>query len=298
MNRFAWSCVALFLLLPGRGAGAGTVTGLFDLDALPDTLTYSDPDDSGVATIEISLARSGGRAERIVRKYAVSESHLAISSDREGELTTLEAGDTGGSTKYYRTFGYNRRMRDWFLTREIMFESRMSGEGYAPPNIQITYHGGEVGLGGAKIDKAVAETEAPGARSARLSSELSALHESLMGLYKAHKLATMPESAHDVLRLAEMIYNVPVTEETVEKYNNIGFFLGENDDAVFSGIYVLEKVIKAFPERTVAYLNLGDAYFKFEKLAKARAAYAQYIERMKRQGKEKKIPQRVLDRAK
>jgi phenolic acid decarboxylase len=119
-----------------------------------------------------------------------------------------------------------------------------------------------------------------------------------MGLYKAHKLATMPESAHDVLRLAEMIYNVPVTEETVEKYNNIGFFLGENDDAVFSGIYVLEKVIKAFPERTVAYLNLGDAYFKFEKLAKARAAYAQYIERMKRQGKEKKIPQRVLDRAK
>lgn len=299
MNRLVRGCAALFLLLACRNAGAETttVTGLFNLDALPDTLTYSDPDDSGIVTIEITLTTVDGKAEKIVRKYTVSEYHVLISSKRAGEINIFLGGDLGGSIKYYQTFSYNRRVNDWFLTRDIMFEPQPSGEGYDPPIIAISYDDGNEGLGGARIERSDTETEAPRARSARLSKELSALHNSLMSLHKAHKFATIPESAYDRIRLAEIIYNVPITEQTVEAYNNIGFFLGEKEEARYCAAYVLDKVIKANPDRTAAYLNIADVYFKIDSLPNAKAAYARYIELMKEQGKEKKIPQRVLDRA-
>lgn len=290
--------VALLLLLACRQANASTVIGLLNLDGLADTLTYGAPDESGNVSIEIVLATADGKTERIARKYAASQPHIAVSAKRAGEIRILEGGDTGGSIKYYRTFSYNQRVKDWFLTKEITIHGQMSGEGYAPPKIEIVYHDGEVGLGGATIDKSKAETEAARDRSARLSKDLTALHDGLMGMYKDHKLATMPESTYDMGALAEMIDNVPVTEQIVETYNNIGFFLGENDEGVYGAVFVLDKVITAIPDRAVAYLNIADAYFKIQSLPQAKTAYAKYADLMKRQGTQKKIPQRALDRVK
>ena len=87
------------------------------------------------------------------------------------------------------------------------------------------------------------------------------------------------------------------SKKEVSRYNNMAYFLqqyGANKEA----IYLLEKIIKKYPNRTVAYINLGDAYWGLEDKEKAKQAYETYIKQMKEKGKDKKIPKKVLERAK
>ena len=87
----------------------------------------------------------------------------------------------------------------------------------------------------------------------------------------------------------------PVSSDNVVDYNNIGYYLeqaGMFDEAVL----VLKEVVSYRPNRVVAYINLGDAYWGLEEYEKAKQAYATYIEQMKSSGKESRVPSRVLER--
>ncbi len=79
--------------------------------------------------------------------------------------------------------------------------------------------------------------------------------------------------------------------------NNIGYYLSENH-LYNESAFVLNNLLQHFPNRTVAYINLGDAYWGLEEMHNAKAAYQKYIELMKANGKESKIPQRIFDRMK
>jgi len=86
-----------------------------------------------------------------------------------------------------------------------------------------------------------------------------------------------------------------LTHATLTQYNNIAYYLqkaGADEEA----IYLLEKIIEKFPNRTVAYYNLGDAYWALGKKKKAMKAYTTYIEQMCHKGLQKKIPKVVLER--
>jgi len=97
--------------------------------------------------------------------------------------------------------------------------------------------------------------------------------------------------------LHKQCLKIPILTETVNDYNNLGYFLEQAGD--YKGaIFILLKVIESFPSRTVAYINLGDAYFGLKNSAKAKEAYNTYITLMKKSGKETKIPKRVYDRIK
>lgn len=100
----------------------------------------------------------------------------------------------------------------------------------------------------------------------------------------------------DVIEEKCWIY-LPITSESVAMYNDFGFFLeqgGEYSEAV----KVLKEVITIFPKRTVAYLNLADAYFGLQNKEKAKESYLTYIDLMKKNAKEEKIPKRVFERVK
>jgi tetratricopeptide (TPR) repeat protein len=79
--------------------------------------------------------------------------------------------------------------------------------------------------------------------------------------------------------------------------NNIAYFL-ERSGKYAHAIEFLKDIIKQYPNRTVAYYNLGDAYWGDGDKIKAKQSYKKYIELMKKAGKEKRIPQKVKDRAK
>lgn len=82
----------------------------------------------------------------------------------------------------------------------------------------------------------------------------------------------------------------------VESANNQAFALeklGANEESKT----LLEEITRQFPDRIVAYLNLGDVYWKLNEKDKAKENYIQYISLMKTQKKDlSKIPKRVYDR--
>ena len=97
----------------------------------------------------------------------------------------------------------------------------------------------------------------------------------------------------------EFIFSIinisPLSLKNVTSYNNLAFKL-EQIKKFSESIYILEKVINKFPNRIVAHINLGDAYWGLIEKENAKQAYLKYIELMKECGKESKIPQRVFDR--
>lgn len=86
-----------------------------------------------------------------------------------------------------------------------------------------------------------------------------------------------------------------LSKKNLSNYNDFAYFL-EQSKAYKESAYLLEKILEKFPNRTVAYLNLGDAYWGLDNKEKAKQAYQTYIRQMKEKGKEKKIPKVVLKR--
>jgi len=83
----------------------------------------------------------------------------------------------------------------------------------------------------------------------------------------------------------------------VQKINDIGYFLLEAGNFI-QAKFILQNIICQFPNRIVAYINLGDAYYGLGEKDFAKQAYQKYIDLMKDSGKETKIPQRVFERVK
>ena len=79
-------------------------------------------------------------------------------------------------------------------------------------------------------------------------------------------------------------------------FNDVAFFwqqAGFNTDA----IWLLKKVISENPKRTVAYLNLADAYWEAGDKTSAGKNYKVYTDLMSENGKQAKVPDRVRQRA-
>ena len=95
--------------------------------------------------------------------------------------------------------------------------------------------------------------------------------------------------------LKAILLDIGLTKKNLTIYNNIAYYLqkaGANEEA----IYLLEKIIERFPDRTVAYYNIGDAYWDIGEKQKAIKAYTTYIEQMCNKGLQKKIPEVLMKR--
>ncbi len=79
--------------------------------------------------------------------------------------------------------------------------------------------------------------------------------------------------------------------------NDYAFFL-EQAKKYRESIEILNFVIKTTPKRIVAFINLGDAYYGIGDTDNAKNSYQTYIDLMKKNGKQKRIPKRVYDRVK
>jgi len=102
-------------------------------------------------------------------------------------------------------------------------------------------------------------------------------------------------SEYSIGKIKAMFEAYPLSKRNVTQYNNIAYYF-EKHKAYEQSAYVLEKILDQYPTRTVAYINLGDAYWGLDKRIKAKAAYQKYVELMKANEREHKIPQKVLER--
>ena len=88
-----------------------------------------------------------------------------------------------------------------------------------------------------------------------------------------------------------------ISSKNIRLFNDIAYYL-EQSSSFYESKTILEKVTQISPNRTVAYINLGDAYWGLKQTENARKAYQKYVELMKSSAKEAKIPKRVLERIK
>jgi len=108
-------------------------------------------------------------------------------------------------------------------------------------------------------------------------------------------MLTLKMSSFDIDVLKAILDEVKLTIKTLTPYNNIAYYLqkaGANEEAV----YLLEKIIEKFPKRTVAYYNLGDAYWALGWKEEAKKVYETYVKQMIAKGKEKRIPKVIKQR--
>lgn len=99
-------------------------------------------------------------------------------------------------------------------------------------------------------------------------------------------------------KVIDLKYNIPnINITNIQLLNNRAYYL-EQSGAYDEAISLLETIIEKFPNRTVAYINLGDAYWGLDSFNKAKGAYQMYVKRMQVNDKENKIPKRVFERLK
>jgi len=117
--------------------------------------------------------------------------------------------------------------------------------------------------------------------------------ESLDEYLKRFK-SDLPDIYKGLDRYKALLDKHTISNDNVRQYNDIAYYL-EQAKLYNESVFLLEKIIKKFPERTVAYINLGDTYIGLGNVTKAQEAYRKYIELMKIDNKADKIPQRVWD---
>ena len=88
-----------------------------------------------------------------------------------------------------------------------------------------------------------------------------------------------------------MIKNIDI--KNVQYANDCGYYL-EQVGELEQARTILEAVVEKFPDRMVAYMNIGDVYRKLDKQPEAQAAYAKYINKMKNRNLAHKIPGYII----
>lgn len=92
--------------------------------------------------------------------------------------------------------------------------------------------------------------------------------------------------------VVDYMLDVITTENTVSQLNDIAYYF-EQAGFFDAAISLLTELISSNPKRTVAYINLGDAYWGLQKVDEAKEAYNEYVGQMIEKGLEAKIPERV-----
>ena len=96
-----------------------------------------------------------------------------------------------------------------------------------------------------------------------------------------------------------MLYEIPINDKNINKYNDLAYYLSQTKNGKSSAIFLLKRIIKKNETRVVAYLNLADAQWDSQREDDAKKSYQKYVSLMKSQNKDlAKIPQRVNDRIK
>jgi len=84
-----------------------------------------------------------------------------------------------------------------------------------------------------------------------------------------------------------------LTDKTLTKYNNIAYYL-QKAGASKEAIFILEKILSKYPNRTVAHYNIADAYWDIDDKENAIKHYKIYVKQMKQKGKQNKIPNKII----
>jgi hypothetical protein len=131
-----------------------------------------------------------------------------------------------------------------------------------------------------------------------ISENLSAIHSEAVSLFKEGKrelaVTLLMDSAGKAFIDDITNGKNDITPDNVGIFNDLGYFLEQTGNAQ-DAMTILNAIIEVFPNRSVVYLNVGDAYRQIQHHEKMIENYRIYVEMMSDAGKKEKIPQYVKD---
>lgn len=99
--------------------------------------------------------------------------------------------------------------------------------------------------------------------------------------------------------IEKMIIEIPVKDNNIDQYNNLAYYLAKTKNGNQFAIIILKEIIKKYPHRTVAHLNLADSLWIAGEKEEASLNYKEYLSLMKSQKKDlNKVPKYVGKRIK
>lgn len=112
-------------------------------------------------------------------------------------------------------------------------------------------------------------------KQAEAWNKLKYTHQSCLSEYKSKKyITTLSVTKDDIYNY---LSSIEICDSTITIFNDLAFFIvnqsienGELSDRLNAAVIILESILYYFPERTVAYINLGDAYWELNEYDKAK----------------------------
>lgn len=96
-------------------------------------------------------------------------------------------------------------------------------------------------------------------------------------------------------RIRQLSLAFPISKSTIVAYNDFGYALGLSGEEGLA-YDVLNKVESVAPDRVALKLNIADVLWVSDK-DKSKAYYKEYVELMRKHGKEELIPESALERS-
>ena len=93
-----------------------------------------------------------------------------------------------------------------------------------------------------------------------------------------------------------LVYEVGIHDKTLQQINDLAYYYAKEHPASKLLVKVYEDILSLYPNRTVAYYNLGDAYWALGQKKEAKKMYEVYVKQMKARGKGKRVPKVVKER--
>lgn len=252
-----------------------TKYGYFDNSDIESKITCGDDiSESGsyAPTYECELSTSTVKVKWLVSDNNDCSSY-SLYYRKMGEFN-VECGIYGQNiTSFYR---YDNVLNNWFLYKSITQYGAMDGPDVPAPDDKVIMPNEQW-----SIDKTLLK---------------------IVGVHDPLRLINIIENKYkkkkyNVVLAFAKANNLDMSQlstKTVTQYNNMAFYY-QQSGANAQAVPVLSTIIQQFPDREVAYLNLGDAYISLKEPSNALTNYQKYVSIMTDKGKADKIPKRVKD---
>lgn len=244
------------------------IVDYIDNDNIKDTLSYVKQNDfiiGEIHTINVKLNFKYNFEENLDTNIDVPE---------RGCLSFVTSGTGMGKVEEIEFYNFDDNISNWIHTKSIIISNNFNN-GQLSPTIEFSYHENDFEtINDKKIKFKIIKPNI----------------QDLTSIIKQAKLNKVNK-----YKIIEYIFNFPIDSKNVKQYNDLAFYIQKDD----LSLYILEIIIKKFPTRTVAYLNLADSYYILGNGLKAKENYKKYVKLMKDQKRNlKKIPKYVFERIK
>jgi len=225
---------------------------------------------------------------------------------KEKNTLFLSSSIDGSPLNYKIYFEYNTSLKNYFPSKAFL-ASFMTGGDHSLLSVS------EIDISAIE-DTSINQLEGYDLlKKIKKSSKQKLISQANLDLYKQAKFLYSSSKIMELKKLINSNYirYDPRTDEPIqpENYiieslyfekqptlsNDLAFFMLTTGHLNESQI-LLEKIINDHPTRTVAYLNLGDAYWDLDNKNKSKKNYEKYVEQMIKKRKKQLIPRTTLKR--